>query len=168
MLDQVHVYTFKRGLLSRVAHDLRLSVTRFGLEVEGGAVTASFEARSLSVDGVIKKGVLHPRTLSAKDEREVLANTHAQVLLSDRHPTIRFEGRAQRSGDRVRVSGELHLVGQRAPVAFTLEVRGPRVQGQLELRPSRWGIRPFSTLMGAIALEDRVVVALDLAMPADA
>ncbi len=165
MNGSVHIFTFKRGLLSRVAHDLRLSVGRYQISVDGDAVTASFEARSLQVDGVMKKGKLDPHALSAKDLREVLTNTHGHVLLSDRHPQLRFAGRAQRSGDILRVSGDLDMVGRRAAVAFPLRIIGQRAAGQVELRPTRWGIAPFKTLMGAIALEDRVVVAFDVVMP---
>jgi hypothetical protein len=165
MPDTVHVFTFKKGLLSRVAHDLRLSVPRWSLEPDGAGFVARFEVMSLQVDGVIKRSRLDARTLSAKDQREVLDNTHKQVLKSRRHASIVYRGQAQRSGDTLRITGKLDMVGRQVRVPFTLRVQGDRAVGQVELRPTRWGIQPFSALMGAMALEDRVVVAFDLAIP---
>lgn len=165
MPDSVHVFTFKKGLLSRVAHDLRLSVRRWSLEPDDEGFVARFELMSLQVDGVIKRGRLDTRTLSAKDRREVLDNTHKQVLDSRRHPHIVYRGRAERSGDNLRITGKLDLLGRQVPVPFTLRLQGGRAVGQVELRPTRWGIKPFTALMGALAVEDRVVVAVDLAVP---
>jgi len=161
----IHVYTFKRGVLSRVAHDLRLSVERWELDVNGEAVSARFDARSLKVDGTIKRGVLDPRGLSDKDAREVLDNTRKDVLQSDRHPWITFEGRAARGSAHIALAGTLELAGQRRPISLTLQLRGDRAVGEVELKPSRWGIKPFKALMGAIALEDRVRVAVDVEVP---
>lgn len=36
------VFTYKEGLLSAVAHDLKLRVTRFTIDTEGDAVRAEF------------------------------------------------------------------------------------------------------------------------------
>ena len=58
MAHRVHVFTFKAGLLSRVAHDLRLRVERFGITREGDSIRARFEANSLRVDGVMEGGRL--------------------------------------------------------------------------------------------------------------
>jgi len=161
----IHVFTFKRGLLSRAAHDLRLSVQHYTLHRQGEAVEASFDPLSLQVDGTMKRGRLAPGGLSPKDKGEVLDNTRSQVLQSHRYPKIRFDGRAVQKGALIAVAGTLELVGQRRPVTFTLRQVGGRVQGELELQPSRWGIKPFKALMGAIALDDRVVVAFDLPTP---
>ena len=161
----VHVFTFKRGLLARAAHDLRLSVQRYSLDQQGDAVAAEFDPLSLQVDGTMKRGRLDPGGLSPKDMAEVLDNTRSQVLQIHRYPKIRFEGRAVQKGTLIAVAGTLELVGQRRPLTFTLRRVGGRVQGELELQPSRWGIKPFKALMGAIALEDRVVVVFDLPMP---
>ncbi len=163
----VHIFTFKRGLLSRAAHDLRLSVPRYTLHQQGEAVQASFDLHSLQVDGTMKRGRLDPAGLSAKDSAEVLENTRTQVLLTHRHPTTRFEGRAVQQGALIAVAGTLELVGRRKPLTFTLRLTEGRVQGEVELKPSQWGIKPFKALMGAIALEDRVVVAFDLPVPQD-
>jgi hypothetical protein len=165
MSDSIHIYTFKRGLLSRVAHDLRLSLTRWELRWDGPGFELELDPRSLRVDGVMKRGLLRAGALSAKDCRDVLNNTHEQVLRTDRHPLIRYRGEAAPRGSEVRVSGQLDLVGRSLPVPFSLALRGRRAVGRVEITPSRWGIEPFTALMGTIALEDRVVLAFDLGLP---
>ena len=51
--DAIHVFTFKEGLLSRLAHDLRLSVTHYDIELRAGRVRARFDVASARVDGVV-------------------------------------------------------------------------------------------------------------------
>jgi polyisoprenoid-binding protein YceI len=58
------------------------------------------------------------------------------------------------------VSGALEIRGRKAPVAFDLTVRDGLACGDVELTPSRWGIEPFTALLGAMAVQDRVVVRL--------
>jgi hypothetical protein len=47
----LYVFTFKEGLLSKVAHDLRLSVQRFSVQVDGENVVAAIATSALTVDG---------------------------------------------------------------------------------------------------------------------
>ena len=56
------VFTFKEGLLSPVAHDLRISVTRFSVLLDGArsTVTATFDTGSLLVDTAMKDGGEQP------------------------------------------------------------------------------------------------------------
>ena len=159
----IHVFSFKEGLLSRVAHDLRFSLTRFRIELDGERVTANFEPNSLKVDGVMKKGQLNTSTLSAKDIREVIENTEKSVLRTNKFLEIRFEGKAERgSTGGYRVGGRLHLTGRTAAVSFALEEQGGRLKGRAVLMPTQWGIKPFKALLGAIKIQDRVIVEFDL------
>lgn len=54
------------------------------------------------------------------------------------------------------------MAGQRRPLALLLGLSRDRLHGEVELTPSRWGIKPFKALMGAIKLQDRVRVRFDL------
>lgn len=53
-----HIFTFKEGLLSAVAHDLKLRVGRFEVQVESEpwSVSARFEVASLEVVCAMKEG----------------------------------------------------------------------------------------------------------------
>ena len=154
----VRVFTFKEGLLSRVAHDLRLDVGEFRIELDGDTVEAKVDANSLTVDGVMKKGRLDRNGLRKRDMAQIQRTIRDEIFQTNRFPEIDFSG--QRDGSRV--SGQLHLKGRRAQVSFTANESGDRWRGRFEIQPSRWGIAPYKALMGAIKLKDRVVVEFDL------
>jgi hypothetical protein len=159
-----HVFTYKDGLLSSVAHDLRLSLERFEVEVDAdaGTVSGRFWPASLRIDGSVKHGTLDPKGLSDRDRRDIHDNLTEKVLHTDRQPEVRFTGKLAVDAPLGRVDGTLSLGGRDAPLNVTLRREGGRYQGEVELVPSKWGIAPFKALMGAIKLQDRVRVVFDL------
>ena len=163
----VHVYTFRAGLLGRVGHDLRLSLERFEFEFEEGSdprsVDATFWPESLSVEGAMVEGDLDREGLSGSDRRKIRGNIRRDVLQTDEYPEATFSGAAESLGeDRWRVDGELELVGQSRPLSFEVRRQQGRFRTRVELTPTRWGIPPYKALMGALRLEDRVVVEVDV------
>ncbi|MCA9719408.1 MAG: YceI family protein [Myxococcales bacterium] len=163
----IRVFTYKDGLLARLAHDLRLTLERFELELEDGDARGRFWPESLRVDGVMKRGGLDERGLSDGDKQKIIENMRREILLTARHPEITFTGTATRRGDAVAVRGQLELVGRAAPVELTLREAGGRLSGELELTPTRWGVKPYKALAGAIKLQDRVTVRVELPAPPD-
>lgn len=162
----LHVFTYKDGLLARLAHDLRLRLERFELKADGTKLSATFYADSLTVEGTVRQGQLDPNELSAKDKDKIRENMREEVLHTDRHPTATFQGQAtERGAGRWSVQGELTLVGKTAPVTFDARLDGGRYVGELELTPSRWGIPPFKALGGAIKLQDKLKVAFAFDAP---
>ena len=155
-LDPVHVFTFKAGLLSRVAHDLQLSIAGGEVELSGGEVTARIPLSALRVDGVVRRGRLDPMVLSPKDQAGIARTATQDLLGVDRHPEAIFVGRI--AGGRAR--GGLRLCGRE--VAVDLPVQGGRVVA--EIQPTAWGIAPYKAMMGAIRLQDRV--RLEVTLPA--
>lgn len=162
---RVEVYTFKEGLLGRAAHDLRLTVQDFSIDGSPDQLEARFDIRGFRVDGAMRDGRLDERVLGDKDKREILDNIRNKILHADR--PLRFRGKAGlRDDGGYRVSGELEMAGQSRPVELALDRSGDRLRGEIELTPSRWGVKPFKALMGAIKLQDRVRVRFDLPAPA--
>ncbi len=163
----IHVFTYKDGPLARFAHDLRLTVRRFAVTVAGRDVRATFDPRSLVVDGVVKGSRVDTQTLSAKDCREILENLEQHVLKWRQHPEITFAGRvAPSEAGTLTVKGTLRLVGREGPLEVSLKRRGDRVVGEASLMQTRWGIQPFSAMLGAIRIKNVVDVRLDLPAPA--
>lgn len=160
----VQVFTFKEGLLSSVAHDLRLTLERFEIEVDpdAGTVEARFWPSSLRVDGAMKGGTLDPGGVSERDKREIHDNITDKILHTDKQPEVRFRGKLAVDAPLGRVDGTLTLAGREAPLNVTLERAGGRYRGEAELVPTKWGVAPFKALMGAIRLQDRVRVTFDL------
>ncbi|MBU0552145.1 YceI family protein [Myxococcota bacterium] len=153
-----HIFTFKDGLLSSVAHDLRFSLKRFELSRDGAQVTGRFWPDSLIGDGVMRDGALHADGLSDKDWKDIDKNIRQKILDTAKHPEILFEGKINGG----RVEGTLTMKGRRAPVRFDGRVEAGVLSAQVEIKPSDWGIPPFKALLGAIKLKDRVLIDFEL------
>ncbi len=144
----VHVYTFKDGLLSAVAHDLKLAVTRFSIEHEGGVVRARFDADSLRVVTPMKDGAPSSGLLPAALYGEIEKNAREAVLDARRFPQISYEG-----GE---LSGRLSLHGT------TRQVQGVRRAQAIEFRVDvrDFDIKPFSAMLGSLKVKPEVLVSV--------
>lgn len=155
----IHVFTFKDGLLARLAHDLRLTLRRFELRRDGQTVTGRFWPESLTVDGAVKSGHVDPSSLSDGDKAKIHANMTDEILHTARDPEVSFKGTLRGTST---IEGELTLAGRTCPISATIHNQDGRLRTEVTLVPSRWGIPPYKALAGAIKLQDRVLVALDL------
>jgi hypothetical protein len=161
------IFTFKEGLLSRMAHDLELDVTRFTVEVsdDSSAVAARFDADSLRVlyavvDGRPDRGALSPSDVE-KIERSILTD----VLHSDRHPSITFRSSEVRAeGDGYRLKGELSLHGRVRKVDALARKEGDRWVTEVVLHQPDFGIKPFKAALGALKIRPNVRVRLEVPM----
>jgi hypothetical protein len=160
MSHQVWLFTFKEGILSRVAHDLRLHVERFTVTREGDEIIARFEAASIVVDGVMHADRLDPNGLGQRDRDKITQTIRDDILRTRQHPSIEFRGRLDLPG--LRCVGELTLLGVRRPLTIHAKRERDHVCASVSLRPSEFGISPYKALAGAIRLQDRVRVDLDL------
>ena len=156
------VFTFKEGLLSSVAHDLRLRITRFSLDVDvdGGSVVASFDTNSLLVDCPMKDGVENPAALSASDKHKIAAQIRDEVLDSAKYPSATFRAgsvAAQADGG-YELQGELTLHG----VTKALRLRSHLVSGrqrlELKLHQPDFGITPYRAMLGTLKIQADVTI----------
>ena len=157
----IHIYTYKEGLLSKLAHDLRLTVTRFEIEARGTEVTASLQAASLRIDGVMKDGRLLRDQLSTSDRDKIRDNLLGGVLHAAEHPEVRFVGRTASREPPFTLMGELTLRGTSQPFRTVLTLEGSRLIADVEMVPSQWGIKPFRALGGTLRVQDRVRLRID-------
>jgi len=158
----VQVFTFRDGVLARAAHDLRLRLEAFEVGLDGEAVEATFDLRSLHVDGPMEGGVVRPERFGPGERTDIERALRKEILHTDRAPTARFEGRASPRGDGFAVAGQLALAGRRAPAAFDVRREGALYRAAIDITPSRWGIAPYKALLGAIRLKDLVRIELAL------
>ena len=156
----LQIFTFKEGLLSAVAHDLRLGLAPFPIELDGETVRVRVPLGSLRVDGAVRDGVIQPGTLDGRQRADIERAALKDVLRADRYPTFEFDGIAVPRGAAFDVRGDLALAGRSAPVTFTMEGDGRAYQGHFAFRPSAWGIQPYRALLGAIRLQDHVRIEL--------
>jgi polyisoprenoid-binding protein YceI len=162
---RISVFTFKEGLLSAVAHDLRLAVERFEIRSDERRLSVEVDPSSMRVEGVMRAGKLDADEPDRTARAEIERTMRERILEVQHHPKIVYEATVEVRGDQIEVSGQLALRGAERPVTVLLERRGQTVTGRAELRPSDWDIQPYKAALGAIRLQDRVVVEVELAVP---
>ncbi len=158
------VFTFKEGLLSPVAHDLRLRVGSFSIEVDeaAGSVIATFDTSSLSVDTPMKDGAENPSALSDADKLKIASQIREEVLHTQRFPeaTFRSASLTKRADGGYDVSGELTLHGRTRPLQARTQLVSGRQQLEVELHQPDFGITPFKAMLGTLKIRAGVVVRL--------
>lgn len=166
-----HVFTLKEGVLSAVAHDLRLRVERFTIDVDeaAGTVTATFSASSLRVDCAMKNGREDFDALSDRNRREIEGNIADDVLHAKRHPEIvlrsgRIDTGSKGEGDERRIEGTLSLHGTERPLRATARREAGKWIAEVELRQPDFGIKPYSAMLGTLKVQP--VVRVRISVPA--
>lgn len=155
------VLTFKEGLLSAIAHDLQIRVRRFEIDVDDTthAITARFEAGSLSVVTAMHDGEPRPETLSDADKRKIEQNIATDVLDVRSHPDILFRSsEVSPEGEGYRVRGDLTLHGRTRPIGFLVEKRDDRLVTEIRIHQPDFGIKPYSAMLGTLKVKPDVIV----------
>jgi polyisoprenoid-binding protein YceI len=152
------IFTFKDGFLSRIAHDLRIRVKSFWIEIEGDRIRAEFDARSLEVETAMKDGRPHD-ALGPADKEKIRATIAGEVLHTSRHPTVSFESD---SFDAESVRGTLKLHGASRPLSFRVERAGVQRKIRVTIHQPDYGIEPYRAALGALKLKPDVIVELTL------
>lgn len=160
------VFTFKEGLLSKIAHDLKIKVTNFQLEVDvdAGRVSAEFDAKSLQVVNAMKNGAEAPSSLSSGDKSKIGGQIIDDVLHANQHPTIRFASGsvAARADGGYDLSGDLTLHGITRPISIQTQRAGDRQVAELTLHQPDYGITPYKAMMGTLKVQADVKITLSV------
>lgn len=161
----IRVFTFKEGMLSALAHDLKIEVTRAVVEVDAAAktVTAEIAADSLRVVTVMKKGQEARDELGPDHFKKIEKAIVDDVLHASKHPKIRFTSTAVREQDGgLAIEGNLELHGRSRPIAFAARRIGDAWVAQLELHQPDWGVTPYSAMMGTLKVKPTLQVSLSV------
>ena len=151
------VFTFREGVLAAVGHDLKLCVQTFDVQSDAGSVRARFDASSLRVLAAMRGGKEDPGALSDRDRREIERNCAREVLEAQRYPEIAFTSTEVLPGA---VRGTLSLHGRELSGEFAVKRANDRAVAEVELDVRRFGIRPYTAMLGALRVSPivRVVV----------
>lgn len=155
------VYSYKDGLLSKMAHDLKHRVTRFLVHVDPatGAVEADVDATSLRVECIVKDGTELGNGLSPEDRRKIEGQIIRDVLHADVHPIIRFRStHVAPSDEGLRIEGSLALNDCVRSVCALARRVEDRYLADLSIHQPDFNIKPFSAVMGALKIKPEVVV----------
>lgn len=158
---RLFVSIYKEGLLSAVAHDLKLQCEHFHVEVadDEGSVTATFDPASLKVVTAMKDGRENPSGLPHLLFHEVERNIADDVLRPKKHPEIRFVSTKVTANG---VDGTLTLCGQQRPVHVARSDEGAVIVGRVRLDQREFGIKPFSAMMGTLKIQPHVDIEIRL------
>ena len=157
------VRTGRTGAAAKAGHDLLIEVTAWQATLEVGedpaqtSIVLDADATSL----VVREGTGGMQALGDDDKANIRETIDEEVL---HRQGIAFRSTAVRNGaeaGRLSVEGELTLVGKTCPIAFELTVGADgTLSGSAVIKQSDWGIKPYSTLFGALKVADAVEVAI--------
>jgi polyisoprenoid-binding protein YceI len=163
--SECSVFTFKEGLLSRLAHDLKLQAERFSIELDDEArtIVGMFDPSSLQVVCARVDGRDEPSALSESDKAKIHENLVKDVLHTRKHPDIRFESTAVMSrGEGFSVEGQLQLHGQSRAIRAEVLPEGDRWVTEVTLHQPDFGIKPYTAALGALRVKPDVQVRLSV------
>jgi polyisoprenoid-binding protein YceI len=156
------VRTGRSGAAAKAGHDLLIEVTAWEATVDVGEdTTVQLTADPASLR--VREGSGGIQSLGDDD----IANIHETIegeVLEGRD--IAFRSSAVSAGDgALAVEGELTLGGTTRPLAFELTVDDGRLRGSAVVTQTDFGMKPYSTLFGALKVADDVTVEIDCALP---
>jgi polyisoprenoid-binding protein YceI len=156
------VFTKREGVLSAAGHDLKLRTEKFEIEADASSVRARFDPASLRVAAAMRGGREEPAALSERDRRDIERSCAREVLESHRFPEITFTSSEVRPGT---VRGTLSLHGRELTGEFAIERVQGRAVAEVEIDVRRFGIRPFTAMLGALRVSPMVRVVVTTPWP---
>jgi polyisoprenoid-binding protein YceI len=158
---QCFVYIYREGALSAIGHDLKLVAGDFSFERTGEeSVRAECSAAAIEVVGSIDG-----RSLSEKDRADIKQNMLKDVLDARRFPKISFRSTAISASS---IQGVLALRGVEKQIEARLERNAQRIVSKFSIDQTRFGIKPFKALLGALRVKAVVDVEVVLSLGAGA
>ena len=153
------VRTKRGGAAAKAGHDLDMLVTAWeGTLTVGEETSAELTADATSLR--VQRGTGGMQALGDEDKANIHQTIDDEVL--NRQDIVFRSTRVEPSGDGLRVEGELTLGGTTKPLTFDLVVGDNGALNATALvTQSRWGMKPYSALWGALKVLDEVEVALE-------
>jgi polyisoprenoid-binding protein YceI len=162
------VNTGRTGAAAKAGHDLVIRVTSWEGMLDVGtdpgpiSITLNADATSLRV----LEGTGGMQALGDDDKSSIQQTIDDDVLEGKAIEFRSTEVETIADGSRLRVQGELTLVGKSNPIAFELTDGGDgHWSGRATVKQTDWGIKPYSTLFGALKVADEVEVVIEASLP---
>jgi len=165
------VRTRKAGAAAKAGHNLLIEVTSWSgtLALGDDGASASIELTADPRSLKVLEGSGGIASLSDNDRASIKRTIDQEVLegaaIEFRSTAVRGESNPN-GGAELRVSGELKLAGRRNRIAFELTAAADgRLAGAATVKQSGWGIKPYSSLFGALKVLDEVTVEIAARLP---
>lgn len=158
------VNTRRTGAAAKAGHDLTIEVTSWSGTLDTNGDSGQTQI-ALSADGGslrVRQGRGGIQALGDDEKASIQQSIDDDVL---ERSTIEFRSNTVESSadaSRLRVQGELELLGHRRPIEFELTAgHDGRLTGSATVKQSDWGIKPFTILFGTLKVVDEVEVTID-------
>ena len=160
------VRTGRTGAAAKAGHDLLIHVTAWEatLAVGENPADTSVELAADAASLRVSEGTGGMQSLG-DDDKANIRQTIDDDVLKGQAITFRSTGVTGTDGT-LSVEGELTLRGTTRPLAFDLDVGDDgRLRAVAVVKQSDWGMKPYSTLFGALKVADEVRVEIDAGLP---
>jgi polyisoprenoid-binding protein YceI len=161
------VRTERTGAAAKAGHNLLLHVTAWearlviGKDAAGSSLELDVDATSLRV----REGTGGMQALG-DDDMANIERTIDDDVLKRRDITFRSTAMEPAGGGGFSVQGDLTLRGTTRPLSFAVAVDGDdAISATAVVTQSNWGMKPYSTLFGALKVVDEVEVAIEVHLP---
>lgn len=163
------IKTGRAGLGRRAGHDLTIEATRWSGEAvvfvgdpDRSSVNVTVETDSLEV----REGTGGLKALTDADRAEIKRTLAGKALLNiAEHPTITFRSTSiTGTPQSFEITGELTIKGRTHPATVHGKGNdGGLLRGWATVTQSAWGIKPYTTFLGALRLAEEVRVEFEVA-----
>lgn len=155
------VFTFKEGLLSKVAHDLKIAVRKFTIDIadDASSVSGRFDTSSLEVVAAMRDGQEDLSALSGGDRQKIHTSIAEEVF----GPKLRGDAvftsrRVEKRGESYRIDGDLTLGATTRPLSLDAVRDGGMRSVEARIFQPDFGIKPFSAMLGALKIKPELLV----------
>jgi polyisoprenoid-binding protein YceI len=160
------VNTGRTGAAAKAGHNLTIDVSAWDATVVAGDDPADTRIE-LEADGAslkVLQGVGGMQALGEDDKADIEKTIHDDVL---KKQSVRFASTsAVQSGDNLTVTGDLTLNKQTHPITFDVAAADDgTLSATTVIKQSDWGMKPYSTLFGALKVVDEVQVSIAAKLP---
>jgi polyisoprenoid-binding protein YceI len=156
----LRVRTGRTGAVARAGHDLLLEVGAWEatLGLDGAQATLALRADSTSMR--VLEGTGGMMELGDDDKAAILQTIGDDVL---KGADVEFRSTTSSAdADHYEIVGELTLNGVTRPLTFELDApAGGRLSASAVVKQSDWGIKPYTTLFGALKVADEVAISFE-------
>jgi polyisoprenoid-binding protein YceI len=145
------VKTGREGAAAKMGHNLTLAVKDWEATIEGGdspSIKLTADPNSLEVES----GEGGAKPLGDKDKKDIKKTIDNKVLGSQQ---ISFTS-SEVSDSQAK--GDLSIAGSSSQISVPLKVSGDKISGSIDLNQKDFGIKPYSTMMGALKVTDKITV----------
>jgi hypothetical protein len=176
--SDLHWLVYKAGTLSRLGHNHTIAAGDLGgsVTVNTGDRSASrfeleFSVGKLVVDDPMLRGTLGADFASVPTADDIAGTTKNmlsdRVLDGEKHPRIRIVGTGPmtREGKQA-LAVQVELLGRTidltVPTEVTIDGGELRAKGEFELNHADLGLKPFTVMLGALAVGEKLSFSYDV------